>query len=155
PFTDASWRKTRPRGDISRSPGIFFQPASLSWRPGLSQNGGHDRLDADISDASLTFNHHRPRQQRIAYRMLGSWAEAEDVVQDAWLKWHAADHATLANIEAWLVSVTTRLSIDRLRSAKARRKHYIGAWLPEPDLTDLADAAPSPEQALEHAHDVS
>ncbi|MGB7483757.1 MAG: RNA polymerase sigma-70 factor [Castellaniella sp.] len=108
-----------------------------------------------MSDATLTFNHHRPRLQRIAYRMLGSWAEAEDVVQDAWLKWHAADHATLANIEAWLVSVTTRLSIDRLRSAKARRKHYIGAWLPEPDLTDLADAAPSPEQALEHAHDVS
>ncbi|WP_368641455.1 RNA polymerase sigma-70 factor [Castellaniella ginsengisoli] len=108
-----------------------------------------------MSDATLTFNHHRPRLQRIAYRMLGSWAEAEDVVQDAWLKWHAADHATLANIEAWLVSVTTRLSIDRLRSVKSRREHYIGAWLPEPDLTDLADAAPSPEQALEHAHDVS
>ncbi|MGB3426332.1 MAG: RNA polymerase sigma-70 factor [Castellaniella sp.] len=108
-----------------------------------------------MSDATLTFNHHRPRLQRIAYRMLGSWAEAEDVVQDTWLKWHAADQGALANIEAWLVSVTTRLSIDRLRAAKARREHYIGAWLPEPDLEHLADPAPSPEQAIERSHDVS
>ncbi|CDM23923.1 hypothetical protein BN940_07281 [Castellaniella defragrans 65Phen] len=108
-----------------------------------------------MSDATLTFNLHRPRLQGIAYRMLGSWAEAEDVVQDAWLKWHAADQGALANIEAWLVAVTTRLSIDRLRAAKARREHYAGAWLPEPDLADLADPAPSPEQALERSHDVS
>lgn len=108
-----------------------------------------------MSDATLTFNHHRPRLQRIAYRMLGSWAEAEDVVQDTWLKWHTADQGALANIEAWLVSVTTRLSIDRLRAAKARREHYIGAWLPEPDLEHLADPEPSPEQAIERSHDVS
>ena len=108
-----------------------------------------------MHDTTLTFDHHRPRLQRIAYRMLGSWAEAEDVVQDAWIKWHAADRGALANIEAWLVSVTTRLSIDRLRAAKARREHYVGAWLPEPDLADLADPAPSPEQALERSHDVS
>lgn len=117
--------------------------------------GGIDHLDSDMSDATFTFNRHRPRLQSIAYRMLGSWAEAEDVVQDAWLKWHAADRGTLANIEAWLVSVTTRLSIDRLRAAKTRREHYVGAWLPEPDLADLADPAPSPEQALERSHDVS
>ena len=108
-----------------------------------------------MSDATLTFTHHRPRLHRIAYRMLGSWADAEDVVQDAWLKWHAVDPGTLVNREAWLVSVTTRLSIDRLRALKIRRGHYLGRWLPEPDLADLADPAPTPEQAVQQAHDVS
>lgn len=108
-----------------------------------------------MSDAPPTFDHHRARLHRIAYRMLGSWADAEDVVQDAWLKWHTADHDTVANLEAWLVSVTTRLSIDRLRAAKTRRTQYPGLWLPEPDLADLVDPDPTPEQTVQHAHDVS
>jgi RNA polymerase sigma-70 factor (TIGR02957 family) len=100
----------------------------------------------------LLFQRLRPRLHGIAYRMLASTAEAEEVVQDAWLRWHGADGAEIANAEAWLVSVTTRLAIDRLRSAKVQRAHYVGTWLPEP----LLDQAPaSPEQLLERADDLS
>jgi RNA polymerase sigma-70 factor (ECF subfamily) len=84
--------------------------------------------------------------------MLGSWAEAEEVVQDAWLRWHEANQSQLDNTEAWLVSVTARLAIDRLRSAKIQRAHYVGTWLPEPLLSDCPV---SPEQILERADDVS
>jgi RNA polymerase sigma-70 factor (ECF subfamily) len=104
-------------------------------------------------DAStLTFDRHRRRLLGIAYRMLGSSADAEDVVQDAWLRWNDATVDALNNPEAWLVTVVTRLSIDRLRAAKQQRDHYIGTWLPEPLLTD---APASPEQVLERADDVS
>jgi len=105
-----------------------------------------------MNDPTTTFNRLRPRLQGIAYRMLGSPAEAEEVVQDAWLRWHEAAHADLDSSEAWLVTVTTRLAIDRLRSAKVQREHYIGTWLPEPLL---ADAPVTPEQLLERADDVS
>ena len=105
-----------------------------------------------MNDATATFNSLRPRLQGIAYRMLGSSAEAEDIVQDAWLRWHAADTTGLDSTEAWLVSVTTRLAIDRLRTAKVQRAHYVGTWLPEP----LMQESPlSPEQLLERADDVS
>ncbi|CAB3857203.1 ECF RNA polymerase sigma factor SigJ [Achromobacter anxifer] len=98
------------------------------------------------------FDLHRPRLYAIAYRMLGSVAEAEDVVQDAWLRWHGADRSSVENPEAWLVTITTRLSIDRLRAAKAERENYVGVWLPEPMLM----APPStPEQIHELADDVS
>lgn len=96
----------------------------------------------------------RPRLRGIAYRMLGSAADADEVVQDAWLRWHETDHAAVANTEAWLVSVTTRLAIDRLRAAKARREDYVGTWLPEPILTE-ADAPHTPEQMLERADQLS
>lgn len=99
-----------------------------------------------------TFDRLRPRLYGIAYRMLGSTAEAEEVVQDAWLRWHASDQANIANAEAWLVTITTRIAIDRLRAAKVERAHYVGYWLPEPQL---ADAPPSPEQLLERADDLS
>lgn len=105
-----------------------------------------------MNDELDTFDRLRPRLQGIAYRMLGAWAEAEEVVQDAWLRWHAADPAQVENAEAWLVSVTTRLAIDRLRSAKVQREHYIGTWLPEPLV---ADSPLSPEQLVERADDVS
>lgn len=105
-----------------------------------------------MNDATDTFNRLRPRLQGIAYRMLGSSAEAEEVVQDAWLRWHEADQDHLDNTEAWLVSVTTRLAIDRLRTAKIQREHYVGTWLPEPLLSD---SPVSPEQMLERADDVS
>ena len=104
-------------------------------------------------DAStLVFDRHRRRLLGIAYRMLGSSADAEDVVQDAWLRWNDATVDALHNPEAWLVTVATRLSIDRLRAAKQQRDHYVGTWLPEPLLTD---APASPEQMLERADDVS
>jgi RNA polymerase sigma-70 factor (TIGR02957 family) len=105
-----------------------------------------------MNDATNTFSRLRPRLQGIAYRMLGSSAEAEEVVQDAWLRWHETDRDRVDNTEAWLVSVTTRLAIDRLRSAKVQREHYVGTWLPEPLLSDSPD---SPEQVLERADDVS
>jgi len=105
-----------------------------------------------MNDATDTFNRLRPRLQGIAYRMLGSPAEAEEIVQDAWLRWHETDQAQLDSAEAWLVSVTTRLAIDRLRSAKIQREHYVGTWLPEPLLSD---SPVSPEQVLERADDVS
>lgn len=94
----------------------------------------------------------RRRLHGIAYRMLGSGAEAEDVVQDAWLRWDGAAGEAIDKPEAWLVSVTTRLSIDRLRALRARREDYVGMWLPEPEL---GDAPASPEQILERADDVS
>lgn len=105
-----------------------------------------------MDEATRTFDRLRPRLQGIAYRMLGSTAEAEDVVQDAWLRWHEAPRDTLVNTEAWLVTVATRLSIDRLRSAKVQREHYVGTWLPEPLLSDTPA---TPEQLLERADDVS
>jgi len=105
-----------------------------------------------MNDATDTFNRLRPRLQGIAYRMLGSSAEAEEVVQDAWLRWHEADQDRLDSTEAWLVSITTRLAIDRLRTAKVQREHYVGTWLPEPLLSD---SPVSPEQVLERADDVS
>jgi RNA polymerase sigma-70 factor (TIGR02957 family) len=105
-----------------------------------------------MDTASLTFNRLRPRLRGIAYRMLGSLAEAEEVVQDAWLRWHEADYVAFDDPTGWLVTVTTRLSINRLRAAKVQREHYAGLWLPEPVLTDAAD---SPEQMLERADDVS
>lgn len=105
-----------------------------------------------MNDSTDTFKRLRPRLQAIAYRMLGSSAEAEEVVQDAWLRWHETDQARVENSEAWLVSVTTRIAIDRLRSAKIQREHYVGTWLPEPLMSD---SPVSPEQLLERADDVS
>ncbi|WP_246797997.1 RNA polymerase sigma-70 factor [Burkholderia perseverans] len=104
-----------------------------------------------MDDASV-FDRLRPRLQGIAYRMLGSVAEAEDVVQDAWLRWHSAARDTIENAEAWLVAVATRISIDRLRAAKIQRERYIGIWLPEPHL---AEAPATPEQVKERADDIS
>ena len=99
-----------------------------------------------------TFNRLRPRLQGMAYRMLGTSAEAEEVVQDAWLRWHENRPTDIDNAEAWLVTVTTRLAIDRLRSAKVQREHYIGTWLPEPLM---AESPVTPEQMVERADDVS
>lgn len=86
--------------------------------------------------ATATFHALRPRLQGIAYRMLGSMSESEDIVQEAWLRWNAADKESVNSPEAWLVATTTRISIDHLRSAKARREQYVGIWLPEPVLTE-------------------
>lgn len=105
-----------------------------------------------VDTRTPTFNRLRPRLQGIAYRMLGTVAEAEEVVQDAWLRWHEADAGGLDSPEAWLVTITTRLAIDRLRAAKVQRAHYSGLWLPEPMLTD---GPASPEAVLAQADAVS
>jgi len=78
---------------------------------------------------------HRGLLYAVAYRVLGSVAEAEDVVQDAWLRWSRVDTDTVADTEGYLVRVATRLAIDRPRSASVRRVSYVGPWLPEPMLT--------------------
>lgn len=96
----------------------------------------------------------RPRLRGLAYRMLGSMAEAEEVVQDALLRWHQAAPADVQNAEAWMVTVTTRLAIDRFRAAKAEREHYSGLWLPEPVLGEAA-SLDTPESTLAQAQDLS
>lgn len=105
-----------------------------------------------MTDITSQFSAIRPRLFSIAYRMLGVRADAEDIVQDAWLRWHASEHEALRSAEAWLVTVTTRLAIDRLRTRKAERKTYIGWWLPEP-LVELDER--TPERAAELASEVS
>lgn len=99
-------------------------------------------------DRTEAFEANRPRLRRLAYRMLGSVAEAEDVVQDTWLRWTRAGD-DVADPAAWLVRATSRLCIDRLRSAKAQREAYRGPWLPEPLVEELTD------DPLERAEDVS
>jgi RNA polymerase sigma-70 factor (TIGR02957 family) len=96
---------------------------------------------ADESDAISIFDEHRDLLISIAYRVLGSVTDAEDTVQEAWLRWSKVDPAEISNPRAFLVRVITRLAIDRLRRAKARRESYVGPWLPEPILTgrDVAE----------------
>jgi RNA polymerase sigma-70 factor (ECF subfamily) len=108
--------------------------------------------DQHHSTESQTFTALRPRLFSIAYRMLGVRADAEDVVQDTWLRWHGAGQEGLQSAQAWLVTVATRLAIDRLRTRKAEREAYIGWWLPEP-LVELDER--TPESAAELASDVS
>lgn len=93
------------------------------------------------ADALRIFDEHRGRLFGIAYRLLGRVGDAEDVVQDAWLRWSDVDIGGVRDAEAYLVRVVTRLAIDRLRSAQARSEEYVGPWLPEPLLTsrDVAD----------------
>jgi RNA polymerase sigma-70 factor (ECF subfamily) len=105
-----------------------------------------------MADATDTFQKHRSRLFGIAYRMLGVRADAEDVLQDAWLRWEQADRSALQSEEAWLVTVVTRLAIDRLRAAKAEREAYVGWWLPEP-LVEVEDR--TPEAVAEFASDLS
>lgn len=89
------------------------------------------------------FQTHRGLLFGVAYRMLGSTAEAEDVVQESWLRWDRTDRSQVADPRAYLVRVATRLAIDQLRRAATRREAYVGPWLPEPLLTspDVADEA--------------
>lgn len=102
-------------------------------------------------DRTQAFEQHRGRLYGIAYRMLGSRAEAEDVVQEAWLRWDRAGQ-DIRSPEAWLVTATSRLCIDRLRQLRTERESYVGPWLPEP-LT--LDTAPPADRAAELASDLS
>lgn len=98
------------------------------------------------------FKRYRARLFGIAYRMLGTRDDAEDILQEAYIRWHRADADEIETPEAWLVTVVTRLSIDRLRKASAERETYIGHWLPEPLITSNA---PSPEEEMELASNLS
>lgn len=103
------------------------------------------------SDEAKGFEAHRPALMGLAYRMLGSRAEAEDVVQDAYLRWHGADRAAIEHPRRYLGTVVTRLCLDRMKSAQARREVYVGPWLPEP----IVDERFEDEAAGELAHDIS
>jgi RNA polymerase sigma-70 factor (ECF subfamily) len=91
------------------------------------------------SGSADAFDALRPTLRRVAYRMLGSVADAEDVVQEAFLRWHGADREAVREPEGWLRSVVTRLCLDVLKSAKRRREVYVGPWLPEPVVEATQD----------------
>ncbi|MFD3503751.1 RNA polymerase sigma-70 factor [Streptomyces sp. NPDC058676] len=101
------------------------------------------------------FEEHRPVLLGVAYRMLGRVADAEDVVQEAWLRWSGADRTEVREPRAYLVRVTTRLAIDRLRQVKARGETYVGPWLPEPYVTDFGDTVPDTAERAVLADSVS
>jgi RNA polymerase sigma factor (sigma-70 family) len=105
-----------------------------------------------VEDPSVIFSRLQPRMLGTAYRMLGSLAEAEDVVQDVWTRWHGTDIGSVENAEAWLVATTTRRAIDRLRQARVEREKYVGIWLPEPVLTE---GPATPEELHETSSDLS
>jgi RNA polymerase sigma-70 factor (ECF subfamily) len=107
---------------------------------------------AGSDEAAVTFEPHRRRLTGLAYRMLGSLSEAEDIVQDAYLRWHTAERGRVDNPRAYLSRTVARLCLDHLKSARARRETYVGPWLPEPIVDQTALA---PDTASELADDLS
>jgi len=99
-----------------------------------------------------SFEPHRRRLLGLAYRMLGSMADAEDAVQETYLRWHAADRDKVADARAFLMTTTTRICLDMLTSARARHETYVGPWLPEPVFDT---AALAPDRHTELAEDLS
>ena len=104
---------------------VSSQASAHASRAGVSKTIAHD-------DGLSAFMSVRPRLFGIAYRMLGSAAEAEDVVQDVWLRWQTADRSSVRDTAAFLVTTTTRLAINVMQSARARRETHVEPWLPEP-----------------------
>lgn len=104
------------------------------------------------SDPSATFEPHRRRLLGLAYRMLGSMAEAEDAVQEAYLRWHDTDRVRIDEPRAFLMTTTTRICLDVLKSARMKREEYVGPWLPDP-VTDTESLAPDAQTEL--AEDLS
>src|SRR5215475_6362482 len=107
---------------------------------------------SEIGSRANLFEQSRKRLFGLAYRMLGSRADAEDMVQEAYLRWHQADLGEIRSPEAWLVTVVTRLCLDRVRSAAAERETYPGIWLPEPIISD---PSPLPDEQLELSSNLS
>jgi RNA polymerase sigma-70 factor (ECF subfamily) len=105
-----------------------------------------------MSSPADTFEPYRRRLLGLAYRMLGSMADAEDAVQEAYLRWHAADRYNVADPRAFLMTTTTRICLDMLTSARARHEEYVGPWLPEPVFDT---AALAPDSRTELAEDLS
>ncbi|MFD5448570.1 RNA polymerase sigma factor SigJ [Streptomyces sp. NPDC127100] len=105
--------------------------------------------------ATDVFEEHRPVLLGVAYRMLGRLADAEDVVQEAWLRWSRADRTAVREPRGYLVRITTRLAIDRLRQITSRGETYVGPWLPEPCVTDFGDVVPDTAERAVLADSVS
>ncbi|MFC9630802.1 RNA polymerase sigma-70 factor [Streptomyces mirabilis] len=108
-----------------------------------------------IDTATEVFEEHRPVLMGVAYRMLGRVADAEDVVQEAWLRWSGADRTEVREPRAYLVRIATRLAVDRLRQVRSRNEAYVGPWLPEPYVTDFGDTAPDTAERAVLADSVS
>ena len=107
-------------------------------------------------DPATVFDRHRRLLFTVAYQLLGSVADAEDTVQDTWLRWSAAGREDVAEPRAYLVRIASRLALNRLRAARSRRETYVGPWLPEPLLPGtLPAAAPDPAEAAELGEAVS
>ncbi len=106
-------------------------------------------------DESREFSAHRDHLMAVAYRMLGSRAEAEDAVQEAWLRYASADADAIDDLRGWLTTVTARICLDVLRSARVRREAYVGPWLPEPVVTRLPDPGLDPADEVAQAEEVS
>ena len=128
---------------------------SATGEPGGQRRAGgaaadRDRGDRTIVEATKTFVAHRNLLFTVAYEMLGSAADADDVLQETWLRWVAVDTAHVDEARAYLVRITTRQALNRLRSVKRRREAYVGSWLPEPLLT-----APDVAADVELAESVS
>jgi RNA polymerase sigma-70 factor (ECF subfamily) len=105
-----------------------------------------------MSNPAASFEPHRQRLRGLAYRMLGSMADAEDAVQETYLRWHRADRDDVSDPRAFLMTTATRICLDMLTSARARREEYVGPWLPEP-VVETAALAPDRHTAL--AEDLS
>jgi RNA polymerase sigma-70 factor (ECF subfamily) len=109
-----------------------------------------------LTERALRYDREHARSLRaLAYRMLGSRSEAEDIVQEAWLDWAQVDESTVQHPGAYLSRLVINLCLDKLDSAAARREQYVGVWLPEPLLNEEADWSPGPEVQAEYAQDVS
>jgi len=103
-------------------------------------------------ELSAAFEAHREHLNRVAYAMLGSMSDAEDVVQNAWLRLQRrSEPAEIEDLRAWLTTTVSRLSLDALGSARARREHYVGPWLPEPKVEELADNDPAERVTLDES----
>lgn len=109
----------------------------------------------EATEVDTIFERHRARAFGVAYRILGSASDAEDVVQEAWFRWRRSDVSAIRNPEAWLVTTVARLGIDELRAARARRETYVGSWLPEPIVSAALETEPTPEERLSLADDIS
>lgn len=103
-----------------------------------------------MDEKTRIFEDHRRLLVGIAYRMLGTLADAQDVVQDTFVKWNDADFTKIGNPRSWLVTVCTRLALDQMKSARARREAYVGAWLPEPFL-DQQSADPARRMEIDES----
>ena len=103
-----------------------------------------------MSDPDRHFANERPRLLGLAYRILASYGDAEDVVQEAWIRWQGVNHDDIEHPAAYLTTVVTRLALDRVRTVARRREHYVGPWLPEPIAIE-----PGPEEHTEMAESLT
>lgn len=123
----------------------------------MTPHDPHSRAPRPVERARRFDLEHARKLRALAYRMVGSRADAEDIVQEAWLRWAEVDELTVLNEGAYLSRLVTNLCLDRLRSAAVQREQYVGVWLPEPLLDDELGFgwSPGPEQQAEFAQDVS